>query len=112
MRILSAAILILGATSVAAAAGDLDGHHHARAFWLDAQPWPNPQPGAASDAQPTDPRFAMTYTDALAARLGVGDGRAQFFSANLDRDDPQGPKLMGTIDSGAAPAFAALVAVQ
>lgn len=99
MRVVLAAIAILIATGAAAQADDLSGRQHTRAFWLSDQAWPNP---TDHPKLIRDPRFGGTYTDNLAARLGVVNGRAEFFDQSLDGSERGGPKLVGSVDHGAA----------
>lgn len=69
------------------------------AFWLNDQAWPDPQ---AHPVKPPAPRFTLTYTDGVASRLGVTDGRLDLFERRLNGPGESGPAFVGAVDHGAA----------
>jgi hypothetical protein len=99
MRRLLLAVLIVPVLSAPVLADDLGripGHAGHRAFWLDNQPWPNPQDSAAQRHKVRP--FTLTYTDGVAQRLGMGGGGSDLFAHRLDGfGDPQ---LAGSVDGG------------
>ncbi len=97
MRKFFIAAAILSATAAPAMADDF-GRHQGRAFWLNDQAWPNPQ---NPPVRRTAPKFTLTYTDAIAERLGVSGGRMDFFEHRLGSGET-GPALVGTVDGGHA----------
>ena len=96
-----AAMLIL---SVLPATADDFGRAQGGAFWLKDQPWPNTRRDAATTSSTaTRLRYTKNYTDELAARLGVVNGRAEFFHQRLTgSSDAASPALVGSFGRGGA----------
>ena len=100
------AILIALAVSLVAApaaGGELGHRKDKRAFWLEEQGWPNPQPQAApSSAKRQTQEFTKTYMDGVARRFGAGSGHMDLFERKLGGDGGLAPQLAGTVDGGGA----------
>jgi hypothetical protein len=101
MRAILAALVIVTAAGSTAFADSVPGQSSGgRAFWLTDQAWPNPKDDRAKPAR--DTHYALNYTDELASRFGIKNGRAEFFNDKLGDPNEPGPAIMGTVDHGAA----------
>jgi hypothetical protein len=93
-------IAIVWALATPAEADDLsriEGRQHGRAFWLSTPGWPTPPD--EPDSHPK-PKFTMTYTDGVAARLHLSGGNSDLFARKLGGWGT--PAIVGTMDHGAA----------
>ena len=92
--VILAAIVWLGAAPVMAAdfSQPLNRHQH-RDFWLDGSGRPLEHGSRPRSA------FTLTYTDGLAARLGVGGENSDLFSRRLGAA-AVAPTLAGTFTGG------------